>query len=144
MTQSAKMHVVSLSPLQQVVLRITLNEHFRKQCEELLATAGVGGGKAVEPTIGRFDHVFACYQACSAGLPGPLGAKNARTKMLFLGPTAMQYMSEAVNLYATDRSSLETEYKDTVETALPTLRALVNISAEHEYTMEDLKAAGLQ
>jgi hypothetical protein len=145
MTQSAtKVHVISVTPLQQVTLRITLNEYFRKQCEELLATAGIGGGKAVDPTIGRFDTLFACYQACSAGLPSPVSAKYARTKMLFLGPTAMKYMTEAVNMFSIEDGTLDAEYREAISNALPTLRSLINTSAGHEYTMDEIKAAGLQ
>ena len=139
-----KVHIISISPIQQVTLRFTLNEYFRKQCEELIATSAAGGTTSVDAVIGRYDHFFACYQACTAGMPSPVSAKYSRTKMLFLGPTAMKYMAEAVNYFSMDNSTLEQEYKDIMHNSLPTLRSLINTSAGRQFTMKEIKDAGLQ
>lgn len=139
-----RLHVVTISPIQQVILRLALNDKFRKQCEEIIVRSATDGRSGVESSIDRYDELFSCYQSCTANLPSSTQKAQNRTKLLYLGPSAMRYMVDAMNAFNVEASSVDKDHHETLAGLVPGLRSLINTASEHNYTTEELKAAGIQ
>lgn len=136
-----KVHAFSVSPIEQVVLRAVLNDHFKKQVETLLCETSTKDLEELDRSILRFDSLFNYYETCVSYLPNSPAGGQGRHKLFTLTPKTMQFVASAVNEFKAAKSSLEEEYSKAAVEVVPILRARINSALEFDYTVDEIRKA---
>jgi hypothetical protein len=136
-----KVHVFSVNPIEQVVLRAVLNDHFKQEMETLLAQTSAKSLEDLDKSITKFQVMFNYFDSCIEYLPMPSSAKSAKNKMFYLTPKTMRFLADAVNGFRLAKSTIDERYVDSAENVMPSLRAKINISLEHMFTVEEIRKA---
>lgn len=136
-----KVHTFSVTPVEQVVLRAVLNDHFKRQVETLLCETSARDLVELDKSIVRFDSMFTYYETCVAHLPNPISGHKPQNKLFYLPSKTMQFVAAAVNDFVVSKSILEEDYAKAAVEALPMLRARINTALEYEYTIEEIRRA---
>lgn len=141
--QSEKLHVMTVSPLQQLALRMALNEAFKRQAEYLIAAAAAGDTLDGDSMISKFEQQFTSYEICAAGLPSLMSLRYTPHKSLYLTPAAMRYVVDAINNFEPNTmTGGPAQMKAAIENVYPKLKTLINLSSEFTYSMDEIKKAG--
>jgi hypothetical protein len=133
-------HVIALTPSQQAVMRLALNDHFKHQADALILETYKEPNK-IQQILEHLSNNFEHYEICSAGLPAPINVKFAKNKLIYLSNSAMQYMLTAVNQFSPSSAEIEDGYADVAMNVYPKLKSLVNTASKFEYTADDIKKA---
>ena len=143
--QVPKVHIMALTPEHQLVLKLLLAHHFKLQMRYVLDFLALNPSFInVERKWTSLTRAFNSYEDISGSFPTPETISRSKIKLCAYNTLAVNYIRAAIERFKEDEHvGMEDDEISFILQNYDSIKTLVDTSALHAYTLEEVKRASL-